>query len=61
MTRTVVDAGYSQEIADVIYLLVAGSVTTAGIQHSLDAALEARRGAQMLLAGARAGVGTGAP
>jgi AcrR family transcriptional regulator len=60
VTRAVLDAGYSPDIADVIYLLVAGSVTTAGIQHSLDAALEARRGVQMLLAGARAGVEAGA-
>jgi AcrR family transcriptional regulator len=50
VTRVAVDAGYSVEIADVIYLLVAGSVTTAGIQHALDAALTARRGAQLLLA-----------
>ena len=55
VTRIVLDAGYSPEVADVIYLLVAGSVTTAGVQHSLGAALEARRGVQMLLAGARAG------
>jgi AcrR family transcriptional regulator len=60
VTRTVLDAGYSPEVADVIYLLVAGSVTTAGIQHSLDAALEARRGVQMLLASARAGAGQNA-
>jgi hypothetical protein len=58
-TRAVLDAGYSPEIADVTYLWVAGSVTTAGIQHSLDAAIEARRGVQMLLAGARAEVATG--
>ena len=51
VTRIVLDAGYDPEMADVIYLLVAGSVTTAGIQQSLDAALQARRGVQMLLAG----------
>lgn len=50
VTRIVLDAGYSEEIADVIYLLVAGSVTTAGIQHSLDAAQEASRGVRLLLA-----------
>ncbi|MEV5965926.1 TetR/AcrR family transcriptional regulator [Kribbella sp. NPDC051952] len=50
VTRIVLDAGYSPEIADVIYLLVAGSVTTAGVQHSLDAAQEARVGVRMLLA-----------
>ena len=49
VTRVVLESGYGTEVADVIYLLVAGSVTTAGIQHSLDAALEARRGVQMLL------------
>ncbi|WP_319428866.1 hypothetical protein [Mycobacterium sp. RTGN5] len=32
---------------------VAGSVTTAGIQQSLGAAIEARRGMQMLLPGSR--------
>jgi AcrR family transcriptional regulator len=53
VTRTVLDAGYGPETADVIYLLVAGSVTTAGIQRSLDAALQARHGVQVLLAGAR--------
>ncbi len=52
VTRIVLDAGYTGEIADVIYLLVAGSVTTAGVQQSLGAALEARRGVEMLLAGA---------
>ncbi|MFG1629018.1 TetR/AcrR family transcriptional regulator [Kribbella sp. NPDC049227] len=59
VTRVVVDAGYSPEVADVIYLLVAGSVTTAGIQHSLDAALQARHGVQMLLASAQAGAAAG--
>src|ERR1700755_27693 len=41
VTRIVLDAGYGPDIADVISLLVAGSVTTAGIQQSLDAALQA--------------------
>jgi AcrR family transcriptional regulator len=60
VTRVILDAGYSLEVANVIYLLVAGSVTTAGIQQSLGAALEARRGVQMLLAGARTEATAGA-
>jgi AcrR family transcriptional regulator len=54
VTRVVVDAGYSTEVADVIYLLVAGAVTVAGVQQSLGAALDARRGAAALLSGTRA-------
>ncbi|WP_165555889.1 TetR/AcrR family transcriptional regulator [Kribbella pittospori] len=54
VTRIVVDAGYTRDLADVIYLLVAGSVTTAGIQHALDAAVQASRGVRMLLTGPQA-------
>jgi AcrR family transcriptional regulator len=53
VSRIVLDAGCSAEIADVIYLLVAGSVTVAGVQRSWGAALEARRGADLLLVGDR--------
>lgn len=51
VTRIVLDAGYPPEMADVVYLLVAGAVTTAGVQKSLGAALEAQRGVEMLLGG----------
>jgi AcrR family transcriptional regulator len=58
VTRVVLDAGYSPETADVIYLLIAGSVTTAGVQHSLDAAVQARHGVRILLASSQAEVAT---
>ena len=54
VTRVVLDAGYSPEIADVVYLLIAGAVTTAGVQHSLDAAVQARHGVRILLASSQA-------
>lgn len=60
VTRVVLDAGYGLELADVINLLVAGSIATAGIQRLLDAALDGSRGVQMLLASAPAGVEAGA-
>jgi AcrR family transcriptional regulator len=50
VTRVVLDAGYGRQIADVVYLLVAGSVTTAGVQQALDAAVDAARGVRILLA-----------
>jgi AcrR family transcriptional regulator len=58
VTRVVLDAGCSPETADVIYLLIAGSVTTAGVQHSLDAAVQARHGVRILLASSQAEVAT---
>jgi len=58
VTRVVLDAGYSPEIADVIYLLIVGSVTTAGVQHALDAASQARHGVRILLATSRTDVAT---
>ena len=53
VTRVVLEAGFGKEVADVVYLLVAGSVTTAAVQQSLGAAKEAQRGVQMLLASVR--------
>jgi len=50
VTRVVVDAGYSRELAGVIHLLVAGAVSAAGVQHCLDAARQARPGVRILLA-----------
>jgi AcrR family transcriptional regulator len=49
ITRVVLDAGHSPQIADVIYLLVAGAITTAAVQHTLNAATQARHGVQLLL------------
>jgi AcrR family transcriptional regulator len=54
VTQVVLDAGYSQEIADVIHLLVAGAVSAAGVQHSLDAAVKASIGVRIVLANTRA-------
>lgn len=47
---TVLEAGYSRELAGVIHLLVAGAVSAAGVQHMLDSARAARPGVDILLA-----------
>ncbi|HET6151453.1 MAG TPA: TetR/AcrR family transcriptional regulator [Marmoricola sp.] len=52
VTEVVADAGFSAHVADVIYLLMAGAITTAALQHSLSAAAEARHGAEIVLAAA---------
>ncbi|AWS43493.1 TetR/AcrR family transcriptional regulator [Streptosporangium sp. 'caverna'] len=53
VTGIVTEAGYAPEVANAIYLLVEGSVATAQVQHTAAPAGEARRGAEMLLAGDR--------
>jgi AcrR family transcriptional regulator len=54
VSRVVLQADFSQQMADVIYLLVAGAVNTAGVQSDLESAHDAQGGAQLLLAGSAA-------
>ncbi|GGO14092.1 TetR/AcrR family transcriptional regulator [Micromonospora parathelypteridis] len=49
VTGIVTEAGYTVDVASVIYLLVEGSVATAAVQHAASPAGEARRGAEILL------------
>ncbi|MEV0780658.1 TetR/AcrR family transcriptional regulator [Streptomyces sp. NPDC050428] len=53
LTGTVRDAGYPAAAADAVYLLVEGAVVAAQLRHSAEPANEARRGAEILLGGAR--------
>ena len=53
VTGIVTEAGYTNEVANAIYLLVEGSVATSAVQHTASPAGEARRGAAILLASDR--------